>query len=214
MVFEINVDKIIDNELKFTSYIFLQFVYQQEHSLFNTYLSLKDTFFTRADIEELIEQEYLVLKDSSLGYRFANFKITPKFISDFIERQPPSKVEGEKVEDWIDQWYDLFPKGVKSGGYFVRSDKKGCLNKMLKFVEKYPEYDKDVILRATADYVNHMRMNGYKFMQIAHYLISKDGNSNLAANCEYVKNRLDDGEITDLNEDVTVDKFTRTLNSN
>ena len=194
--------------------MFLQFIYQQQQAMFDTYISINDKFFTKDSLDDLQDLGYLQLVKEPLGYRFNNMQITVKFIEHFIEKAFVSKVGKEKVEDWIDEWYELWPKGVKSGGsVLVRSDKNGCLNKMKKFVKQNPDFNKDIIIRATKDYINHLRMSNFAFIQAAHYYIFKNDISNLASACEDVKDRLETNEIEDLSVDYSIDRFTKTLNN-
>jgi len=85
---------------------------------------------------------------------------------------------------WFDKWYELFPKGVKSGSKLVRSDYKTCKAKMEKFV-KTNAFSASTILKATKDYVDEFSNNGYKYMKCATYFINKhDQGSELAARCQ------------------------------
>lgn len=212
MIVEINVEKLLDYGIDWNQYMFLQFIYQQQQAMFDTYISINDKFFTKDSLDQLKDLDYLRLVKEPLGYRFSNIEVTPKFISHFIQKSFVSKVGKEKVEDWIDEWYELWPKGVKSGGNtLVRSDKNGCLNKMKKFVKTNPDYTKEIIIRATKDYLNHLRMNNFAFIQAAHYYIFKNDISNLASACEDVKERIEDNTLEEAS-DGTQDKFIRSLN--
>ena len=110
------------------------------------------------------------------------------------------KVLGILNEDnpgkWIDEWVDLFPVGIKSGGYYVKSNAQDCLKKMTRFVKKYPDFDRELIFDVTRKYISNLSMNSYKGMQLAHYFIEKNGISSLATECS---NNGDVGQI--LNDD-------------
>jgi hypothetical protein len=90
------------------------------------------------------------------------------------------------IESWIDDYRNIFPQSVKSGGYPVRGDKQGCIKKMIKFLKNYPEYSKDTILNATKAYVDSKKSENYTYMQLSHYFIEKDGISSLSSYCDYV----------------------------
>lgn len=92
-----------------------------------------------------------------------------------------------KVSEWIDEWRELFPAGVKSGGYNIRTDKNGCLKKMSAFVKNYPKFTKELIFEATKYYLAVQKKEQYKFCQLAHYFILKNDNSTLGSFCEEVK---------------------------
>lgn len=96
------------------------------------------------------------------------------------------------VDDWIDEYRSLFPKGIKTGGYPVRGDRNACIKKMQIFMKNNPEYDKDIILEATQKYINRKELDGYNYIQISHYFIYKNNVSNLASECSAL---LEDEEI-------------------
>lgn len=95
----------------------------------------------------------------------------------------------ESVVEWIDEWRDLFPKGVKSGNRPVRGDKKGVHTKMKIFVKQNPKVTKEQIIDATRQYVFDSNLKAYKFMICADYFINKNGSSMLGAMIEDVEDR-------------------------
>lgn len=107
--------------------------------------------------------------------------------SDTIEEDEPEI----DLDDLVVRYRKLFPKGVKSGGYYVSGDRKSCLMKLKRFRKKY-DYNENEILQATLNYVQRMSEQGYQYMQLAHFFIEKNGVSNLAAECEQLK--VDDSE--------------------
>ena len=78
---------------------------------------------------------------------------------------------------------ELFPKGIKSGGYPVRSSVYDIADKLKKFMKKY-SYSNEVILKATKQYLKRKEAENWNFTQIAVYFIEKNGISTLAAECE------------------------------
>lgn len=118
-----------------------------------------------------------------------HFKETEKgrlFVQDLLALAE-DKAYSEDVKDWIDEWLDLFPKGVRSGGKLIRSDKKTCLSKMEKFIKEY-KYSKDVILNATLMYLSEREREDYQYTKCATYFISKQHEgSELASWCDQVQ---------------------------
>lgn len=96
-----------------------------------------------------------------------------------------TKVDSNSIESWIEDFVNLFPKGVRTGGYLVKSDKISCLKKMEQFTKLYP-YSKEIILEATRNYINRKELEGYKYMKLAKYFILHDKSSELAAECEFI----------------------------
>jgi len=93
--------------------------------------------------------------------------------------------EGE-FQLFVDEWFDIFPKNIKSGNFYIRTDKKDCLKKLGKFMTNYPEYSKEVILEATKRYVKTCANSGYRYMKLAPYFIYKDNMSMLEGYCQQV----------------------------
>lgn len=91
-----------------------------------------------------------------------------------------------RATSWFDEWYELWPKGIKSGGYLVRSDPKNCKVKMIKFRKSYPEFTPEIIIEGTQSYLSSLKKKDYAFIQIAHYFINKDNNSTLYSYCAEV----------------------------
>jgi len=93
-------------------------------------------------------------------------------------------VTDEGVNSWIEEWRDLFPKGVKSGNRPVRGERRGVLTKMKAFIKNHPEVTKDLIFEATRQYVFDASVKGYQFIICADYFIDKNNSSVLAATIE------------------------------
>lgn len=90
---------------------------------------------------------------------------------------------------------DLFPKGVKSGGFPVRSSLVDIETKLKKFFKKH-KYTHEQVMEATRRYVNRKKQENYAYMQIAAYFIEKNGISALAS------------EIDNLNDEEETESFT------
>jgi len=107
-----------------------------------------------------------------------------------IEEDQLSKVVNpDDLDVWIDEWIDIFPRGVKSGGRLIRGDKQSCLRKMRVFMKEY-QYDKQTILNATRKYIESKKAEGFQYTRCAVYFIyrvdssQKDKVSDLASWCD------------------------------
>ena len=115
---------------------------------------------------------------------FEDDDIVDIFIEFTKQQQKETLKTKDYVEAWIDEWMDLFPRGVKSGGKLLRSDKKACLKKLIDFVNE-TKYDQDTIMQATKDYLFERSLENYAYTKCATYFISKVGEgSELGACCE------------------------------
>ncbi len=95
------------------------------------------------------------------------------------------------VQSWIDEWRNMWPKGVKSGGHRVRGSRNGCLKKMRKFIKENPDFSVDEIFDATRNYILNRKKQNYEYMRVAEYFIEKDRMSDLAS---WVEDRREGNE--------------------
>lgn len=110
------------------------------------------------------------------------------------------------ITGWFDTWFELWPRKIKGGGgLLIRSDPNSCKIKMIKFRKSYPQFTPEIIIEATARYIESLRKRDYAFVQTASYYISKDGNSTLYSYCDEV--------LSDHNEPVNVleQEFTKNI---
>lgn len=84
--------------------------------------------------------------------------------------QITKEVDPNDPEVWIDEWMDIFPRGIKSGGRLIRGDSKGCVRKMRVFMREYP-YTKDTIIQATRAYIESKRQENFAYTRCAIYFI-------------------------------------------
>jgi hypothetical protein len=130
------------------------------------------------------------------GYVSADGRITNKGV-EIAEKIPVSKKVPKKTsmvitEDSITQYLDLFPKGKLPSGKLARSDRKNIKSNFEWFFKNY-EYTWDVVIRATALYVDEYEKKNYLYMKTSQYFISKMNpdrtrDSELANYCSSVVN--------------------------
>lgn len=200
------VDLLIKHSLTIQDYLLLRFILESDIDSFTNYKEKFGPFYTLEGVEKLIKDKFLKTKTSSGVLSLGNLAVTSKFLINF-KNILGNAVKGntEEVEDWFEEWYNLFPRGIKSGGYMVRGDKRGCLNKLKKFTADYPEFNKDIIIEATKEYIEESRKNKYQFMMLAHYFISKNRVSSLAGYCELIEDRKNNPEEINKSERESLD---------
>lgn len=112
-------------------------------------------------------------------------KITGDKLKDISIRDLGLELIGQSKSDSIielaNKIRDLFPVGVKSGGYPVRSSVVDIADKLRKFFKKHKSYTQEQVIEATTKYVNRKKNEGYSYMQKAVFFIEKDGMSTLAS---------------------------------
>ena len=91
------------------------------------------------------------------------------------------------VSDWIEEWVDIFPRGVKNrSGKVLKQPALAVLKKMRNFVKLY-KYDVATIFDATKAYIRNGEDNDFKYTRANIFFIDKQGEgSDLAAWCEKV----------------------------
>jgi hypothetical protein len=131
--------------------------------------------------------KYLDGKEDGVYEPYSEDGIVDLFI-EFTKKQQKTNLKTEHyVREWIDEWVEIFPKGIKSGGKPIRSNAKDCLPKMVSFIKQY-KYDRDLIFYATREYIKQQSFKNYDFTRCAMYFIAKQGEgSDLATWCEQCK---------------------------
>lgn len=170
----------INNKININQALMLWFIETKDTYTAKKYIDTFGTFST-SDLDYLIDCGFV----EGDKYDFSTLIVTEKY-----KNLNQKRNKEDSVELWIDEWYELFPKGVKSGGYYaVRCDKQGCIKKLKNFIKNNPEFDKNVILKATKKYVDEAALQGYAYMKTAPYFIEKSGVSLLAGFCENVSSK-------------------------
>lgn len=144
------------------------------------------------------------------GYVSPDGRITEKGV-EIAEKIPVSKKTPKKssmviTEDCITQYLDLFPKGKLPSGKLARSDRKNIKTNFEWFFKTY-DYSWDVVIRATALYVDEYEKKNYMYMKTSQYFISKMNSdrtrdSELANYCSSVVNNDYDSDDTFFSEKV------------
>jgi len=130
------------------------------------------------------------------GYISSDGKMTDKGV-EIAQKIPVSKKTVRKssvtvTDDYITQYLDLFPKGKLPSGKLARSDRKNIKTNFEWFFKTY-DYSWDVVIRATALYVDEYEKKNYLYMKTSQYFISKMNtdrtrDSELANYCSSVVN--------------------------
>lgn len=194
----IDINRLIDETLNINECLFIYFCQTKDIKNYNFYREQFGSIITREGVVNLIDRGYLEFVDiSDQKFVFSNLNPTNKcrFILGEVEKQSVViQPEFKRIEfDWMEDWYALFPKGIKSGSYPVRSGLNTCRAKMLKFLKRN-KFNKETIILATKLYIKEMEKVNYSYMQLAKYFIEKDGSSTLESYCEQILDKIASGE--------------------
>lgn len=185
------------NSIDFQQYLILHGLYNENLKLVEEYHTVEN-YNNGSSIQTLVHLGFLqrlTTPPNNTPYSEVlngNLIITKLAIERFFKNstnQSTPTSEGLSITSrykvaWIEEWYDLFPKGVKSGGYYVRTSIKSCDKRMFKFLTDNPAFTKNIILEATKIYVEQMKVNNYSMMKLAPNFIYKDGMSMLSGCCD------------------------------
>lgn len=95
----------------------------------------------------------------------------------------------KQVEQWIEEWCQLYPDNIEFNGNKLRSKAKDCVNKMIKFCKDHPNYTKDIIFASTKLYLQQQAERNYDYTKQSTYFISKIGQPSVLENyCEKIIN--------------------------
>lgn len=169
-------DLIVDARLTPSDFYVLYCIYEGKEARFvNRYLELK----------HLRQFNYL---DKNNNMTIHGVELIKKAEKVFGEIKPKETV----VErDFIDEYYEMWPKGKLPSGKYARVDKKNLENSFKWFFKTY-KYSWDTVLKATALYLDHYETQGWKFMRTSQYFIRKMENdksvtSELADYCNTIQ---------------------------
>jgi hypothetical protein len=169
---ELDIKLLVENKLTPNSYVYLYYLVNDMICP----IPLPSVSLTNLENRKYIK----ILSGRQIARRKARVLIDPEY----VYAEPV-----EIVENWIEEWRELFPAGVKTGGYYVRGSKAGCLKKMKSFLKLNKKVTKNQIMSATKLYINESRSRRYSYMKMADYFINKDGTSMLESYLEQAQSK-------------------------
>ena len=194
MILTIDMSALNESRLSLNGVFICYCIYYNRKDALMDFIESHDKFNVQ-EIRDLEQDGWIKIINKSEKITFENLQIEEKFRI-FVEK----KTQVVDSLKWINEWFDLFPKGVKSCGYYVRSDLNGCKKRMKKFISTHPEYNEDIIMKATRNYVTRCEYIGFQYMKLAPYFIEKDGLSTLAGECEAISNDVQGYDNTNVKQ--------------
>lgn len=88
-------------------------------------------------------------------------------------------MDTKEIENFIDEWCNLYPENIQFNGNKLKSKPKDCISKMLKFCKSNPIITKDIIFAATNMYLDEQEKRNWEYTRQATYFISKIGHPSL-----------------------------------
>lgn len=172
------INLLINNHLSFNNFLFLFSINTKNKLLFDKYNEIDP--ISKNEILFLEDNEFITIdksEDDFIYFTKCNITETGKTILNEILNQ------SDNDDIFINDWFELWPKGIKSGGYYVKTDKNGCKKNLEKFMKNHPNLSKETILKATKKYIEDMKDRNYQYIKLAPYFIYKDNISLLEGYC-------------------------------
>lgn len=175
MTIDFDIERLKSLGLTIKQYLICVALRNKERSLIDYFMVYDQP--SHADVDRLIQHQLLFIKNSNVT-DFRNLVLNEdQFVKIF---------DVQTANSFIEKWFDLWPKGVMSGGYYVRTDIRSCESKMSKFMKRYPKYNEDIIMNATRNYLNRLKVDGFNYLMLAPNFIEKNNQSILAGECQNI----------------------------
>jgi len=180
---ELKINAMVEHKLSPDEYVYLYYLVTGMICPVRTMVSLE--LLEKKGFIKITENK-IVARQKSIDFLLGSeLSETDKPIA--TSKSAKNKELVGSVDDWIQEWRELFPAGIKSGGYPVRSPKSGCATKMKFFIKSNKEVTKEMIFSATKKYVAERALKRYEYMTLAHYFISKNSISLLEGYIEQIE---------------------------
>jgi hypothetical protein len=162
MEIEINLKLLKENNITPNQYVFL---YLKNEKLYNDYIQLNLDEFSH-----LLQERFITLDE-----------LTDKGKNLFSKNT---------VNDWIKEWLNLWPKEILHG-YRVSGNSLQVIKKMKTFCKEFPEYNKDIIFKATNNYLQRKKNENWEFTKKNSKFIFDIDGSTLEQECIAIVENID-----------------------
>jgi hypothetical protein len=129
-----------------------------------------------------------------LGYLDKGNTLTDKALELLKESEEfmiPSLENKNPIDtDYLEEYYQMWPRIKLPTGKYARSDKKNLQAAFKWFFKKYG-YSWNVVIQATAMYLDEYEAKGWSYMRTSQYFIRKDETSELADYCGMIESGED-----------------------
>jgi hypothetical protein len=180
---ELNMNDLVEHELSPDEYVYLYYLVNNKilpcRSMVSLNLLESKGFIKKTEARTVARQQAINL-----------FRTKENLVTTVLSKTAKNKALVKSIDSWIEEWRDLFPKGIKTAGQPVRGSKQGCNRKMKAFINNNKEVTKEQIFEATKLYIKEKAMNRYAYMTVAHYFIDKGGVSMLESYIEQLGTTL------------------------
>ena len=126
---------------------------------------------TRKEVVELLINEGILVAKGT------EYILIPEF-------KPKTSKIAQDYPKLLQDYADLWPKGVKSGGRLIRKTTASLDTKLKAFINRRKDIPYQAILDGTEAYLNSQKAKGWEYTISSDYFILKNGSSELESYAE------------------------------
>lgn len=141
---------------------------------------------------DLSPNEYIILycfyNDITIKWNYEK-DLENLFIKKYIDEKTRLLTEksvslfSKNFNDWLNDWRALWPTHLLPGGYRVSGNTVQVYRRMKKFMNDFPEFTPEIIIKATKKYIDNCRINNYRYMKKNAKFIYDNETSTLEQEC-------------------------------
>ncbi len=143
----------------------------------------KTLFNSALELSRLKREGYL-----TEGLNFTQKLLDTKLFDDIESYLIEDDQEAKSLDRRIGRYIGMFPASRLPSGAPARASLPSVRMQFNEFFNQY-DYSWDVIYEATQNYINHYAERNYEYMRNARNFILKDGESQLALECDMILNK-------------------------
>jgi len=149
------IRKLNETKLSLEHYFILNTLNTKDFETFAEYNTINP--IGKNIFQYLLREGFIQCKDKN--YSVSSVELTSKALDMFKE-------DDASVDLWAEEWRNMWPKGVTSGGYPVRADMPSITKKMKGFIKKYG-YNKEKIISVTKQYLIEKETQNWAYIKTA-----------------------------------------------
>ena len=189
---EINLDKYakVSNELSIRDYLVLYIKFLNK---LNYLPALFHNTMEYHDCLRLLEtRQYIKITDDCIIYG-DNAQINVECFELRAKSTQILEIKSINYAELANKLRAIFPAGIRGGGgKLVRSPELAVADKLKKFFSYYPDVKEESIIKATTNYIENRRRDGWRYITQLDYFIFKDNVSMLYSELENIKDTIDE----------------------
>lgn len=181
---EINLDEYakVSNELSIRDYLvlYIKFLNKLNYlpALFHNTMEYHDC------LKSLETRQYIKITDDCIIYG-DNAQINVECFELRAKSTQIIEIKSINYAELANKLRDIFPAGIRGGGgKLIKSPELAVVDKLKKFFKYYPDVKEESIIKATKNYIENRRRDGWRYTTQLDYFIFKDNVSMLFSEIE------------------------------